>query len=195
MVLFCTGLYVQAKVNCRDSLPVEYINDDYCDCLDGSDEDKTSACSNGIFQCDAELLQLPSMYVNDGICDCCDGSDEKNNPMVSCVDQCVQKKKDKEIIAAAGRVKVQRGDKIRQRMAHEVDEFQYRFQRGLGVAHNSLKYIEPRFNDMRRKLQQSRRRPTQEVGNIPPVLWMDLTRCRRSQQFLKSIECFNKPST
>lgn len=52
------------------------MNDDFCDCSDGSDEPGTGACPNTRFFCVGGGHYLLSSRINDGICDCCDGSDE-----------------------------------------------------------------------------------------------------------------------
>lgn len=70
------------KFTCLDKsrvIDAAQVNDDYCDCADGSDEPGTSACANGRFYCPNKGYRgkfVPSVLVNDGICDCCDGSDE-----------------------------------------------------------------------------------------------------------------------
>lgn len=97
------------------TIPHSAINDDYCDCPDGSDEpgnsipyqthtDRvdmltprvnftgTSACPNTYFYC-ANIGHIPayikSYAVNDGVCDeaCCDGSDE-NGALITCPNRC-----------------------------------------------------------------------------------------------------------
>ncbi|TFK56222.1 hypothetical protein OE88DRAFT_1716755 [Heliocybe sulcata] len=57
------------------------VNDDYCDCPDGSDEPGTGACPNSTLYCINEGhigSSIPASRVNDGLCEaeCCDGSDE-----------------------------------------------------------------------------------------------------------------------
>ncbi|PWN52144.1 hypothetical protein IE53DRAFT_361022 [Violaceomyces palustris] len=80
---------------CLDSdvvIPFDAINDDYCDCPDGSDEPGTSACPNATFYCQNKghlPATILSSRVNDGLCDpeCCDGSDESDGK-VRCPDTC-----------------------------------------------------------------------------------------------------------
>ncbi|KAJ3268430.1 serine/threonine protein kinase, CMGC group [Terramyces sp. JEL0728] len=83
-------LILLGAVISKCTVPESFINDDYCDCPDGSDEPLTNACPNTKFTC-KNIHHIPieirSNRLFDSICDCCDGSDEL--PGV-CPDTCPQ---------------------------------------------------------------------------------------------------------
>jgi len=90
-------------------IPFDQVNDDYCDCKDGSDEPGTAACPNAQFYCSNRGFKpslLTSSRVNDGICDCCDGSDEWAQASGSpCVNNCDE-------MGAAERIERERLEKV-----------------------------------------------------------------------------------
>ena len=64
-------------------VPKAQVNDDFCDCKDGSDDPGTAACATSpagrSFFCGNRGFESATVFssrVNDGVCDCCDGSDE-----------------------------------------------------------------------------------------------------------------------
>jgi hypothetical protein len=67
-------LYTVDPFQCKDgsrSIAASRVNDDYCDCDDGSDEPGTSACQNGNFWCEnkgGKSKHIFSSRVNDGFC-------------------------------------------------------------------------------------------------------------------------------
>ncbi|XP_013192358.1 glucosidase 2 subunit beta [Amyelois transitella] len=119
------------------TIPFSYVNDDYCDCFDGSDEPGTSACLNGIFHCTNaghRPQNIPSSRVNDGVCDCCDGTDEYATPDI-CTDICNELGKEAraeyqrlaELHKAGSHLRVdliERGNKKRHEMAEQLSQLE-----------------------------------------------------------------------
>ncbi|KAJ2614865.1 hypothetical protein H4S08_001517 [Coemansia sp. RSA 1365] len=119
-------------------IPIAQVNDDYCDCADGSDEPGTSACANGTFYC-VNKGHIPSTLaawrVNDGVCDydvCCDGSDEWDTD-TKCPDKCEeigkqhrQKEAEQKQIEEAGGKRlaeiIENSDSLRRIKQKELDE-------------------------------------------------------------------------
>ena len=75
----------------KQLIPLSSVDDDYCDCADGSDEPRTGACPDTHFVCTLprwpQQATVPASRVNDGVCDCCDGSDEWRSA-APCANRC-----------------------------------------------------------------------------------------------------------
>lgn len=86
--------YASQAIKCKDGSKFfnkARINDNFCDCIDGTDEPGTSACPAGKFYCKnvgSTPKFLFSSQVNDHFCDCCDGSDEYSGS-INCPNTCV----------------------------------------------------------------------------------------------------------
>ncbi|CAH0723693.1 unnamed protein product, partial [Brenthis ino] len=119
------------------TIPFSYVNDDYCDCFDGSDEPGTSACLNGVFHCTNaghRPQNIPSSRVNDGVCDCCDGTDEYATPE-TCSNNCEELGKEArakaqhlaELHKAGNFVRlelIEKGNKKRSEMAEQLSQLE-----------------------------------------------------------------------
>ncbi|ODQ68684.1 hypothetical protein NADFUDRAFT_81555 [Nadsonia fulvescens var. elongata DSM 6958] len=114
-------------------IPWEAINDDYCDCPDGSDEPGTAACS-GLnaqalpgFWCQNigyKARYIPNHRVNDGLCDyklCCDGSDEwAHIGGVKCENRCEAMQREWHTLVDLETEELHRGLKIREERVQET---------------------------------------------------------------------------
>lgn len=115
-------LYKGSQFVCADgtqSFPSDVVNDDYCDCKDGSDEPGTAACSNGVFYCKNKLFKgqlIRSSRVDDTICDCCYGSDEASG---RCPNNC--RELGSQMYAEAQRLRREQAMGFQQRLVYIAD--------------------------------------------------------------------------
>eukprot|EP00794_Sanderia_malayensis_P007787 gene7787-8632_t len=106
------------------TIPFTYVNDDYCDCPDGSDEPGTAACPNGSFTCKNighKQLIIQAGRVNDGVCDCCDGSDEYDSE-ISCGNNCIEAGKEERERLERERTIAQQGHQLKMGYIEESKE-------------------------------------------------------------------------
>lgn len=160
--------YYKAEViKCKEGskkFKKEQVNDDFCDCPDGSDEPGTSACPGGKFYCrnvGHSPLILFSSRVNDGICDCCDGSDEYDGK-VKCKNTCweagkVARDKLKKKIAT-----YQEGVTIRKKEVEQAKQAFARDEAELSKLKNEEKVLKGLVQQLREHKEQIEKAEEQE---------------------------------
>ncbi|RDA82570.1 hypothetical protein CP532_1060 [Ophiocordyceps camponoti-leonardi (nom. inval.)] len=160
------------------------INDNSCDCADGSDEPGTAACafidalspeqplpgtSSGStnatralpgFWCQNEGhvgAYVPFEYVNDGVCDydvCCDGSEEFGGRVV-CEDRCAVIGKEHRKLEEQKRLGQERALKKRAIMIAEASQLRRRAESRLAQLAGEIKTAEAKRDEAKRKLAEA----------------------------------------
>ncbi|KAI8896354.1 glucosidase II beta subunit-like-domain-containing protein [Globomyces pollinis-pini] len=157
-------LYLKDTFTCDNKqIPINNVNDNYCDCEDGSDEPGTNACSNGYFYCQNQGFtgaKIKSYRVNDGVCDteCCDGSDEYQG-LVSCKNTCVQAARKYKAEQESIKQKLDLGSKARLNLINSAKSNLKSQSRHLEVAElelSNLKVAEASWKEWLNKLEDYR---------------------------------------
>ncbi|CAN9505567.1 unnamed protein product [Ophioblennius macclurei] len=133
------------------TIPFDRVNDDYCDCQDGSDEPGTAACPNGSFHCTNAGFRpafIPSSRINDGICDCCDTTDEYNSG-AACQNTCRELgRKERESLQKMAEI-AKDGFQIRQQLIREAKTGIEEKQTKLAEIQSGKKDLEERVESLR----------------------------------------------
>ncbi|KAK3828522.1 MAG: glucosidase II beta subunit-like-domain-containing protein [Benniella sp.] len=147
------------------------INDDYCDCDDGSDEPGTSACGTSYFYCENighQPAYIRTSRLNDGVCDseCCDGTDEFNG-IIRCPNTCKQAgevaRKERERILkvekSGGKIRqgyINFGKDAKRKLQLLLDELQEKAERIKQVATNAKDELDKANAKQQEYLESSR---------------------------------------
>ncbi|KAI5776844.1 glucosidase II beta subunit-like-domain-containing protein [Geopyxis carbonaria] len=164
------------------SIPISSINDDFCDCPDGSDEPGTSACASlppqnlsirGFFCRNKHHTSgfLPLSRVNDGICDydlCCDGSDEYSSVGgVQCENRC------REIGAAARKLAEERhrvksqGSKVCDELVKRAGIMRKEIEDNIKTTKVQIKGMEVKVRNLNEKLKETQLRERNKIVKNP----------------------------
>uniref|UniRef100_A0A915BY28 EF-hand domain-containing protein n=1 Tax=Parascaris univalens TaxID=6257 RepID=A0A915BY28_PARUN len=161
-VLYATGVNFSCFTSSK-IIPFSYVNDDYCDCPDGSDEPGTSACPNARFHClnrGYKAVDIPSGRVNDQICDCCDGSDEWDSA-IECPNVCEEMgSKWREEIQRRAAV-VQKGYAKRLELAQEGSKIKAEKEKGIGALRKERDELSPKKDEAEAKKKEAEEKETE----------------------------------
>ncbi|KJZ76918.1 hypothetical protein HIM_03795 [Hirsutella minnesotensis 3608] len=166
------------------------INDNTCDCPDGSDEPGTAACafidplspeqplpgspsgttntSNALpgFWCANKGhigAYVPFSYVNDGVCDydiCCDGSEE---PSGKCENRCVEIGKEYRRLEDEKQKKMDKAQKKRNAMLKEAAELRRQAETRMADMTREIATLEAAKADLQKKYEEAK---VQDTGRV-----------------------------
>uniref|UniRef100_A0A4W6C1F6 Glucosidase 2 subunit beta n=1 Tax=Lates calcarifer TaxID=8187 RepID=A0A4W6C1F6_LATCA len=156
------------------TIPFDRVNDDYCDCRDGSDEPGTAACPNGSFHCTNAGFRpafIPSSRINDGICDCCDTTDEYNSG-AACQNTCRELgRKERESLQKMAEI-AKEGFLLKQQLIQEAKRGLEDKKAKLGDVQVSKKDLEDKVEALR-TVKETAEQPEKEAKERHLKAWED----------------------
>uniref|UniRef100_H0XEE9 Glucosidase 2 subunit beta n=2 Tax=Otolemur garnettii TaxID=30611 RepID=H0XEE9_OTOGA len=165
------------------TIPFDQVNDDYCDCKDGSDEPGTAACPNGSFHCTNtgyKPLYISSSRVNDGICDCCDGTDEYNSGIV-CENTCKEKgRKERESLQQMAEV-TREGFRLKKILIEDWKKAREEKQQKLIELQAGKKSLEDQV-EMLKTVKEEAEKPEKEAKEQHQKMWEEQLAASRAQR-------------
>ncbi|KAM8974791.1 glucosidase 2 subunit beta [Pelodytes ibericus] len=176
------------------TIPFDRVNDDYCDCADGTDEPGTAACANGRFHCTNAGYKpqyIPSSRVNDGICDCCDTTDEYNSGEL-CQNTCKEMgKKEREELQQQADV-AREGFRLKQQFIEEAKKGREENQAKLQEMMQKRQGLEVEVESLRAEKEEAEK-PEQEAKDAHKKAWEERRAAERAElERLQSMEAFTE---